>query len=413
MPAAVEPPFPARSLSPGCVLLARYGAAGCGRFYWARVARVYRGRDGEQRCDVEWLRPRAGSQSDGRYVCEDGSDDTDHREALLVASDLIQRLGGRGAGSPAASEGWDAAAAQAPSAGPRPPSGDASGSPRDAAAPAPAAVAPSALPRGSPLCSPMCSSGSISRRNSEEFDTPALGPVTFQSFRVSAPHREVYWEEVSGRDEEIFCFKDVERGPHSSASTHLAAMEVLSEPDTDAGDLLSDEPPLVWPEIEEPLGGEPSLLAPQISAALQQEIIAEIVSGSSGLPGRLLANALGMLTATGARREQWPSVERPKEPAKEGQATEAESQLATKCRSSTRVESFASDSQLTQTFVNQLYTHLVEAASGVAVGRFLQAIGAMFPQLSCMDPELLAAGERASEFELHPERPQPCGELSI
>lgn len=72
---------------PSQVVLARF--RGSGRICWARILRLYHDHNGVHRCDVEWLRPPWGRKDEvGGYVIEDGDDDTDDREALLVEMDL-------------------------------------------------------------------------------------------------------------------------------------------------------------------------------------------------------------------------------------------------------------------------------------------------------------------------------------
>lgn len=73
---------PQSSFRPREVVLAKYGQTE--RYYWATVARVYKASNGEELCDIGWLRPQAGSPGGPCYVCSDEHDETLHGERLGV-----------------------------------------------------------------------------------------------------------------------------------------------------------------------------------------------------------------------------------------------------------------------------------------------------------------------------------------
>lgn len=66
--------------------MARFGSTSS--FYWARVTKLYTSRGGERVCDVGWLRPQGGSPGGRMYAFEDGQEDTEHRDGLLLRADV-------------------------------------------------------------------------------------------------------------------------------------------------------------------------------------------------------------------------------------------------------------------------------------------------------------------------------------
>eukprot|EP00930_Biecheleria_cincta_P057798 TRINITY_DN43674_c0_g1_i1.p1 TRINITY_DN43674_c0_g1~~TRINITY_DN43674_c0_g1_i1.p1 ORF type:complete len:306 (-),score=55.75 TRINITY_DN43674_c0_g1_i1:175-1026(-) len=73
---------PQSSFRPREVVLAKYGQTD--RYYWATVTRAHRAGNGDELCDIGWLRPQAGSPGGPRYACSDGHDETLHAERLGV-----------------------------------------------------------------------------------------------------------------------------------------------------------------------------------------------------------------------------------------------------------------------------------------------------------------------------------------
>jgi len=348
--------------SPGSLVLARYGE-GEDRFCWARVSRLYRARGGEQRCDVEWLRPQGGSQrGDLSYVCEDGSDDTEHCQNLSASADL-RRPGPAGRGG------------EVSPPSPRSSSGalelDAHGSLRGLVelrctsprkVPTPCAVmspvgslasTPPQSPRMGGMFSTIgCHTISLALDDQEEY----CGPISY----TLSPHDEE--EDASPGKAKMT------RTPSARLSSSGSSPSGSWPPGGSIAGEAECEPVFSWPTLQEPTGGAPLLEAPDLSEQLRDEL--------RGFEANPRAKSQAAKSGEGASAEAPPGAE----VARAG---------------------LASDIQLTQTVVDRLYSQLVEVASGVAVNGFMQALGHMYAQLNqgCTDPSLLAINESSLEFD--------------
>lgn len=238
-----------------------------------------------------------------------------------------------------------------------------------------------------------CTTGTTTPNLDESDVLSRDGTASFRSFRLVEPG-EVYPGSAppeEEQEEEAPLFEDfhdlkVSPGVKPEGEAVLPITSAL---------LLAHNSCIAWPQVTAPLG-EP-LCAPELACTLKEELAKEVkrvLDGCSGAeawpPGPPLAEDFPEPPTTTMACADGPPVE------------SSRSCLSTELTSS----SSSSESELRETLIRRLYTQLVEAASGMAMGCIMQAIETVVPSLnctsslSCMGHEMLAKNEGATELEI-------------
>jgi len=366
-------PFSPGGCFAGQVVLARYG--GSDRFCWARVLRVYGNRDGVRLCNVEWLRPPAeDKQTIGCYVCEDSSDDTDHCWGLLVDADLRLPpflLPLQHGESFLPSDAWTSTRSNTSTLTPE------FGTPS---------------PRRED-----CDS------DDESYELESRdGAASYHSFKLVDVDEQddcdvlENWSDLEESEESVTLCEYGEHGcgkPSivNEVQSHRAVLDaVVPAP--------IFHPGVVRPALALPRH-EPLMEAPKIQGPVAQELDREfqrVLSRS----GRFEAYPKEPLhpeppTATVPRTAiPEPLLEVPT------WSIASSAYTLNSIGTSESCSSLRSGVQPRDALMCRLYAQLLQSASGMALASIFQAFGAVLPQFSCMDHEMLLAAEASTELDL-------------